>query len=240
MHRLMAIVCLLIALGARGDTFGELKSAVGRLAALQAVRATFSSEVKVKAAGKFANEAMARSLSVDVVHDANGVTITLPQALVEKAGRGSDETAQNAIDGIRAMHIVEALDYRGAFLHMLNCGTVVEEKRVAFRGKPARFLVLALKVPVRKGNSISIGSSKVAEDRLSVWIGEDNLPLAAERSKKMSGGFLIFHSDMQERTSIAFAQAGDRLILARLETTSNGSGMGQTFDEHSVQTVTLH
>jgi hypothetical protein len=240
MHRLMAIVCLFFALAARGDTFGELKSAVGRLGARQAVRATFASEVKVKAAGKFANEAVARSMSVDVVHDMSGVTITVPQALVEKAGRGSDETAQNAIDAIRAMHIVEALDYRGAFLHILNCGTVAEEKRVVFRGKAARLLVLNLKVPLRKGNSISIGSSKVAEDRLSVWVGDDNLPLAAERTRKTSGGFLIFHSDMQERTSITFAQAGDRLILTRLETTSNGSGMSQTFDEHSVQTVTLH
>jgi hypothetical protein len=80
----------------------------------------------------------------------------------------------------------------------------------------------------------------VAEDRLNIWIGDDNLPLAAERTTKSTAGFLFFHSDSSERTSITFAQAGDRLIVARLETSANGSGMGQNFDESSLQTVTVH
>ncbi|HEV7428818.1 MAG TPA: hypothetical protein VGQ46_20895 [Thermoanaerobaculia bacterium] len=46
------------------------------------------------------------------------------------------------------MAIVEALDYRGALLHMLNFATVVEEKRVAFRGET--------RARSSKGNSIAV------------------------------------------------------------------------------------
>jgi hypothetical protein len=240
MRSWMLVVCSLFAVAAQGDTFGELKAAVGRLGARQAVRATYASEVKVKASGKFANEARSRNVSAEVAHDANGITISVPEALVDKASRGLDDAARNAIDAIRAMDIVDALDYRGTLLQMLNHASVAEEKRVAFRGKPARLLVLKLNMPRRKGNEIAIGSEKVAEDRLNIWIGDDNLPLAAERTTKSTAGFLFFHSDSSERTSITFAQAGDRLIVARLETSANGSGMGQNFDESSLQTVTVH
>jgi hypothetical protein len=240
MRQLMVVVCALFAVAGRADTFGDLKSAVGRLTARQAVRATFAAEVKVKASGKFANEASARTISIEVAHDANGITIAVPQALVDKASRGSDDVARNAVDSIRGMAIVEALDYRGALLHMLNFATVVEEKRVAFRGKTARLLVLALKVPPRKDNTIVIGSVKTAEDRLSLWISDDNLPLAAERTTKTTAGFLLFHSDTQEHTTMTFAQAADRLILSRYETSANGSGMGQNIAETEVQTVTVH
>src|SRR4051794_20929142 len=184
MRQWMVVVCALFAFAGRADTFGDVKSAVGRLTARQAVRATYAAEVKGKASGKFANEASARTISIEVAHDANGVTIAVPQALVEKASRGSDDAARNAVDSIRPIAIVEALDYRGPVPPMLNFGTVVEENRVAFRGRRARLSVAALKVPPRKDSSIVIGSVKPAADRLSLWIGDDNLPLAAERTTK--------------------------------------------------------
>ena len=240
MLRRTAIACALLALTARADTLGDLKTAVGKLGARQPVRATFAAETNVKASGKFANEARARNINIEVAHDANGVTITVPQPLVEKATHGSDDSARNAIDAIHGMNVVEALDYRGSLLHMLMNAKVAEEKRVAFRGRPARLLVLALNEPQRKRDSIVIGSVKTAEDRLSLWISEDNLPLAAERRTKTTAGFLFVHSDSSERTSITFGQSGDRLIVTRLETSGSGGGMGQNFDATSVQTVTVH
>jgi len=131
MRQWLVVVCALFAVAGRADTFGDVKSAVGRLTARQAVRAMYAAEVKVKASGKFANEASARNISIEVAHDANDITIAVPQALVEKASRGSDDAARSAVDSIRAISIVEALDYRGALLHMLNFATVVEEAPTA-------------------------------------------------------------------------------------------------------------
>ncbi len=241
MWRLIAVACALFALGARANTLGDLKSAVGRLAARQPVHATYATDTAMKASGKFANESSTRRVTAEVGQDANGVTITIAQALIEKAGPGAGaDDAKNEISGIRSMEIVEALNYRDALLHLLNYSTVAEEKRVPFRGRTARLLVMTVKEPLRKEGGINIGSVKSTEDRLSVWIGDENLPLAAERVQKIIVGFLMFKSESVNRTSLTFAQAGDRLILARLETSANGSAMGQSVDATSVQTLTVH
>jgi hypothetical protein len=242
MRRMLAIAISLLALRAEADTLGDLKAALGRLSARQPVRATYATDISVKASGKYANETSSRTATAEVAHDASGVTITIAQALIEKAhgGAAPDDAAQSEISSIRSMNVVEALDFRESLLRMLNYGAVVEEKHVAFRGRPARLLVLKLNVPRQKRNSITIGSVKVDEDRLSLWIGDGGVPLAAERMQKTTAGFLMFHADTANSTSFTFAQAGDRLILARLETRANGSALGQKIDESSVQTMTVH
>lgn len=229
-------------LSAHADTLGDLKGALTRLTARQPVRATYSSESLVKASGRFSNQTSAGTVAVEVAHDAKGVTITIPQSLVEKASAGAaaNEAAQNALGSIRSTNIVEALDYRESLLAMLNSAKVVEEKRLVFRGKPARLLVLKLTMPTRRRNTISLGTVKVAEDRLSVWVADDNLPIAAERSRKTTAGFLVFTARTAQRTTFSFAHTAGRLILARLETTTNGSAVGQKIDESSVQTITVH
>jgi len=247
MKRLMGILCVLVALPADADTIGDLKSAVNRLEAKQPVRATYATELAVKTAGRFANEKTERNVSVEVVQDASGVSITIPQALIDKASQEAhsrsgewDNAARNAIASISSINVVEALDFSDSLMGMLNYGAVIEEMRVAFRGRTARLLVLKLSQPPRTKNGIQIGSVKVDQDRLNVWVGDDNLPLAAERIQKTTGGFMIFHADSASRTSYTFAHTADRLILTRLETSVSGSGMGQNVDTSSVQTMTLH
>jgi hypothetical protein len=51
---------------------------------------------------------------------------------------------------------------------------------------------------------------------------------------------MMFHAQHVARSSYLFAHTDDRLILTRLETSGSGSGMGQSFAESSVQTMTLH
>jgi hypothetical protein len=220
---------------------------MNRLSARQPVRATYSTEVAVKTEGRFSNEKTGRTLSVEVGQDATGVSIIIPQTLIDKASEevhsrsgAFDNDAQNAIASISSFNVIEALDFRHALLGMLNLASVTEEKRVAFRGRPARLLVMKLSDPPRKKNVIQIGSMKIDENRLSLWVGDDNLPLAAERVQKTSVGFMMFHAQHAARSSYLFAHTADRLILTRLETSGSGSGMGQNFDESSVQTLTLH
>lgn len=239
MHRLSTVVALSLSLSASGDTLSDVRAAVGRLQARQPVRATYAAETSVRASGRFANETQAQKVAAEVTHDASGVTILLPQALVEKATK-LDSNAQETIASLRTMTVVEALDYRDSLLEMLKGAVIVEERRMLFRSRPARRLVLKLNAPVRRRGSIIIGSVKVKEDRLTFWVGDDNLPLAAERVRSTRSGFLMFHADSTNHTGFTFSSAGDRLILARLETRSSGSAIGQKIDEASVQTVTVH
>jgi hypothetical protein len=236
------VLAVSFALPLHGDSLGDLRSAVSRLNARQPVRATYAVDSTTKTSGKLANQTSVRTVTAEVSQDGRGVTITIPQELVEKATRGPDrDDSLNSMDGIRSSSVIEALDYRAPLLELLQYAKVVEERRVAFRGAQVRRLVLELDIPqTEKKNQISLGSSKVAEDRLAVWIGDDHYPLAAERARKTSGGFMMIRTNMTTRTSLTFVRAGDRLVLARRETASDGSMMGTKIDESSVQTVTVH
>jgi hypothetical protein len=241
---MMGLVCALIAASAGADTLADVRAAVGRLTAKAPVRATYATQENGKAAGRFANDVSARSLSLEVTHDANGVTIVIPQTLLDKANqasrdRSANNTAQSAIDSARIGSIIATLDYRDHLLAMLDGATLIEEKRAFFRGSTVRLLVVKVNPPKRKKNTVEIGESK-SDRRLSLWIGDDNLPIAGEENEKTTAGFMMFKGTHEGRTSYNFTHSGDRLVLTREEGISSGSGMGQTFEEKFVQTVTLH
>ncbi|MEA2568483.1 MAG: hypothetical protein QOI24_484 [Acidobacteriota bacterium] len=245
MKQLLGVVCALVAMRAGADTLFDVKATVNRLAAKTPIHATFALQRNVKTAGRFANDNTARNLSVEVTHDASGMTFVIPQPLLDKASQEShthaeDNAAQSAIDSISPGAIVEAIDFRDRFISMVEGSTVTEEKRVVFRGKPARLLVLKLSTVKRKHkNSVEIGDSK-SDQRLNLWIGDDNLPIAAERTEKTTAGFMMIKATHEARTNYTFAHTADRFFVARVETNGSGSGLGQNFEESSVQTVTLH
>lgn len=237
-----SLLVALLARPATADTLAQLKAAVARMTANEPLRATWSADGSVKAAGKLANDTSKRTISATIVDDANGLSVTIPRTLSEKAARGParDEGALSAIDSIRFSSLVEAIDFREPMLDLLNHAKRVDEKRTVFRGRPARQLTLTLDVPRRKKrNEVVIGNVKVAEDRLHVWVGDDGFPLAAERVRRTKAGFLIFSAESTSRTSYTFGRAGDRLLLTRLESSSAGSALGTKIDEASVQTLSV-
>ena len=232
----MKTLLLFAAIDVSADTLADVKSAVARLGARKPVRATFTTEAVVKAAGRFANDNTMRKASVEVAQDEGGVTITIPAALIGRA----EKQGEDLIGSIRTIPIVEALDYRKPLLELLDHATLLEEKRTTLAGRPARLLVLKLTPPPKKeSNSIRIGSVK-SEERMSLWVGEDSLPIAAERSEKSSAGFLMFRASGSSLTRYAFAHTSDRLILTREESDDSGSAMGQNVQRRGVQTLTLH
>jgi hypothetical protein len=237
MKRLLVWISAFVPIAAGADTLGDMKAALSQLAARPPVQATYSLEQHVKAEGRFGNDKTERRLSLEVAQNASGISITIPQDLLDKA-------AHNAGDGslaaIRPSSVVDALDFREALLTMLDGARVVAEQRLPFRGQPARRLALTLKPrPRTEGGRITIGSV-TTEDQMDVWIGDDHLPIAAERVKKTTGGFLFIKGTFVGRTSYTFAHAPGRLIVARMVSTDTGSGMGQNIDSSAVETLTLH
>jgi hypothetical protein len=73
-----------------------------------------------------------------------------------------------------------------------------------------------------------------------VWVGADNLPLAAERAQKATAGFMMFHGDTATKKSWHFMRKDDHLVVARFEELGSFSGFGQKGDAHSVDVVTVH
>jgi hypothetical protein len=240
---MIGMMCTLVALRAGGDTLGDVRAAVSRLSAKTPVRATFASRQFSKASGRFANENVQRNVSAEVAHDAAGVSIIVPQTLLDEVSRArsrGDASAQNLIGEIGTIAITEALDFRDSLLAMLDHAVVTREERIPFQGKPARHLLLKLQPRTAKqSGTIEIGTVKT-DDELSLWIGDDSLPLAAERTQKTAAGFMFFHATYAGRSSYTFTHTANRLMILRLETSGNGSGMGQNIETTNVLTLTLH
>lgn len=235
MKTTLALVCVLAAAPVGADTLSDVKAAVGRLHAKESVRAVFSTEASVKAEGRFANDNTKRKAAVEVTQSPAGITITLPAAMLDEAAKIGDDV----IGSIRTIDIAEALDFRRALLEILQHSTIVEEKRVRMNGRPARLLDLKVTQPPKKeANTIRIGSVK-SDVSMKLWVGDDDLPIAADRSEKTSAGILMVRANSTSRTLYTFGHTADRLILARVETSDKGSAMGQAVQRNGVQTLTL-
>jgi hypothetical protein len=244
MRTLVASLVVFIAASASADTLSDLKNAVMRLQARQPVRATWRSEMTMKSAGRFSTANAARSVTAEVTHDGSGLAILIPQSLVDQASRtdgAQNEEAVNALGSINASQILNLLDHRNSLVTLLTHATVIAERREPYEGRSARVLDLRLNVPLLKSKStIQIGSVKVTEDLLRVWVADNGLPLAAHRTRKTTAGFLMFHADAGQQTRLTFATAGDRLVITREEMNGSGSGLGQSVDGRSVETLTIH
>jgi hypothetical protein len=243
MKRLFVMMCALFALRAGADTLGDVRNAVSRLSAKPPVRATFLAKQFTKASGRYANEKAEQSVSAEVTHDAAGVSITLPQTLLDEVSRArnkGDSSKLGLIGSIQTIPITEALDFRDSLLAMLENAIVKRDERAAFHGSPARRLVLTLRPRTAKdSNTIQIGTVKT-DDEMTLWIGDDSLPLAAERVQKTTAGFMFLHGTYAGRSNYTFAHTPNRLMVARLETNDSGAGMGQNVEKTAVQTLTLH
>jgi hypothetical protein len=242
MKRLIGMMCTLAALRAGADTLGDVRAAVSRLSAKPPLRATFQSKSFSTASGRLGNDKAQRNVSVEVAHDAAGISITVPQTLLDEVSRArnrGDASAQNLIGSIGAIAIADALDFRDSLLAMLDHAVVTREERIPFQGKPARHLLLKLQPRPKQSGTIDIGTVKT-DVELSLWIGDDSLPLAAEHTQKGTAGFMFFHATYAGRASYTFAHTANRLMVVRLEMSGNGAGLGQNVETTNLQTLTLH
>jgi hypothetical protein len=240
MRRLFLVLC--IALPISADTLSDVKAALGKLDARAPMRVTWSHESNDQTSGKFANDKTSDRVSVDAALDAGSFRVEIPRALLDKAGeeaRTSRGETRRSLSNVSAVRISEDLDYADSFTGLLNTGTVTEEKRVMWNGAPARLLVLHLKEPKHE-HEINLGKVTFPENRLSVWIGADDVPLAAEHVQKTSAGFLMFHGDSTIKESWHFVRKDDHFVVARFEEWSSFSGLGQKGEGHTVVTVSIH
>jgi hypothetical protein len=240
MRRLIVVLC--IALPMSADTLSDVKAALGRLTARTPMRVTWSHESNDTTSGKYANDKSSGRVSVEAVQDAGSFRVEIPRALLDKAAgeaHAARGDTRRALDSVSPVGISEDLDFADSFTGLLNTGTVREEKRVMWNGAPARLLVLQLKEPKRE-REITLGKVTFTENRLNVWIGADDVPLAAEHLLKVSAGFLMFHGDSSTKKSWHFTKKDDHFVVARYEDWTSFSGLGQKGEGHTVVTVSIH
>jgi hypothetical protein len=245
--RRLAALAFFLTLNARADVVTDMRAAVSQLHATKPIHVSIDVQNSRKNEGRFANQQFTGTASLDVVEDDAGLHITFPRAILERADRESREHTADprkttptraAVNDTQATEIADAVDFAGPFLRLIDTAKRVSESRGVREGRPVRVVVLKL-TPKLPPEATSIFSVKFTEDQMTVWLGDDNLPLAAERIQRGTAGFMFIKGSMMNRSSWTFAHIADRLIVLRDDSLYAGAGFGQKGEGRNVQVVTV-
>jgi hypothetical protein len=247
MRRFAAPVLLFLTLNARADAVADMRAAISQLRATKPIHVSIDVQRSRKNEGRFANQQFTGTASLDVVEDEAGMRITFPRAILERADRESREHTADprkttptraAINDTQPTEVADAVNFAGPFLRLVDSAKKVSEMRGMRDGRPARIVVLKLS-PKLPPEATSIFSVKFTEDQMTVWLGDDNIPLAAERIQRGTAGFMFIKGQMTNRSSWTFTRYADRLVVLRDDSSYAGSGFGQKGEGRSVQVLTV-
>ncbi len=228
---------------ARADELAELAAALARFPATDEVQGTLELQVtRQSTEERWADQSRA---VVEVEESAQGLRVGLPrsgsrQALQELRAQILDPSKRtptyNALQALSLNEVSGDLDCAAVLAQDISLAHLVEIKAAAYLGKPARLVVLTLPPRLSEEARKHI---KTAESRLSIWVGSDGLPLAAEKIEHTKGRFLVLFFESLRKQSWAFARKGNRLFATRHEVSDSASGMGQDYRSSTVALLNL-
>ena len=228
---------LVCAVSLRADSFADMKAAVSSLRGTASIQAALEIQRTEIDREKKPAQTSAAGAAVDALVDGSGLHISYTPALLTRAAKEQADQQANgelqaptarAVAELGPLPIAERLDFGRVLLGMLGRAAVVSEKRVVYEGRPARLLALKLNTLVPK---TSIGHVELLEDSMNLWIGDDNVPLAAQRMERYSGGILFIKGEGTQANRWVFVRKDDRLVATRTESKSTSSGFGEHQDE---------
>jgi hypothetical protein len=237
---------LAIAVPLAAEPLAEIRALLGKLTAREPIRATYEVQRTVVSEGKFDNDKVNGKATLELEGGGGEVRVIVPRPLLEQIAREQEARAQNvelptpAADTLSQLDPLEtsnAIDFAPTLLRLLNGAKIVSDAQSTFQGKPARALVLRLADRLQKKDA---GRLKIGENRLTLWLGPDLMPIGAEHLLHAKVSVLFLKMEMKQKKSWYFAQIADRLVRVRHESTENNSGMGQKANESLVATVRVH
>jgi hypothetical protein len=235
-------IALLLATPVFADAISDVRGALGRLTAREPIRCTYELQRTVSNEGKFDNDKFTGKLTLDLEADASGVRISLPRTLLDQVGREQDAEARNpkenmptvnALNELQPVEAAQATDFAPVLIRMLEGAKVVSDGAGTWGGKPVRVMVFRLLDEPHDG----AGKVTVAENKLTLWLGTDLVPLAAEHLAAGKFSFLIFKGESKQKQSWHLTRVADRLVPLRREFSRTSSGMGQKGNESVVAVV---
>ena len=236
---------LILALPLHADALTDLRTALGKLTAREPVRATYEVQRVVNNAGKFDDDKFTGKAAIDIEGDGAGVRLIYSRPLLDQIARELEARSRDpklsvpTIDAIAQMGPLVASDALNAVPSLLNLlidAQLVEDRTGTLQGKPARVVILKL---ANKSYS-KAGKVTMLENKLTLWLNSENVPLAAEQVRDVKFSILFFKGQQKMKQSWHYAQVGDRLVRVRLELSEVSSGMGQNGNESTVATLRVH
>jgi hypothetical protein len=234
-----------LALPAAAEPLADLRAALSRLSATQPIRATYELQRSVNNEGKFGNDKFSGKVTVEVEADANGFRILFPRTLLDQIAREQTAESKNpkqttptvsAVQELDPVETSQALDFAPSLLRQIEGAKVVSDGAGTWQGKPVRVLILRIADEPHDG----AGKVTVLENKMTLWLGTDMVPLAVEHIGAGKFSFLVFKGEARQKKSWHLSRVADRLVPHRHESTETSSGMGQKGNESVVATVKVH
>ena len=241
----IALITLFIALPLYADGLADVRAALGRLTGRDPIRATYEVQRVVDNKGKFSNDKFTGKAVIHLEANADGLRVQYSRPLLEEMEREQKAKARepkkptptvSAVNQMGALSVADAVDYAPTLLHLLDGSKLVEDRAGTWGGKPSRIVIFRL--ADKRENDI--GKMTVLENKLTLWLGSDDVPLAAELVRNAKFSFLIFKGDWKTKRSWHFGRFGDRLVRMHHEEHESGSGLGQKGNASLIATVRVN
>ena len=237
------MLSLLLMAAISGDALSDLRATLTQLAATSPAHGTF--EVESTSSNSEEQQAFQGKAAVGFAIDDAGLRVLYPKATLTQANQearaeASDPERQtpvrSGVDRIHALHLGDLLNASSMLTIQLLNAQLIEAKPAAYRGKPARLVVLKVTPRLSKSESKHV---KKIDSTLSVWLGDDGLPLAAERKLYLKASFMLLSFEQNRTEKWDYARSGDRLVAVRYEENEKSDGFGQHNVTHAVEVVRL-
>jgi hypothetical protein len=230
------------AASARADTLADVKRTLAALRGTAAVNATFESRHTNKARGRFFTQDLNQHSVAEVHGGEDGISVRLSRAMLERmraqraAGRRDENDASERAGDVPPGQVAELLDFAPTLQAMLALAVPVGEREAAVGGTPARLLVFKIRPERSPSKDVKLESKG---DDLSLWVGRDGVPLAAERKAQFSVGVLFLKATGNASEKWSFVRRDDRLIVVRHERATSGGGLGESSEGLETQSIAL-
>ncbi|MEA2328195.1 MAG: hypothetical protein QOE68_3154 [Thermoanaerobaculia bacterium] len=239
----ISLFVLLVPAIAAADGLTDLRAILGRMPATTPVHGTL--DVTSTSRSNEDEKADEGRATVGFEIGEPGLHIIYPRTMLAQATQEARAEARdpekstpvrNGASHVRPLHVAELLDGAAALSILLESAQFVQNKPAIVGGRPAHLLSFKLVPKLSKSESKHV---KKVDGALSVWVGDDGTPLAAEETTSIKAGFLLINFDVDQKHHWTYARSGDRLVVTRYESNDKSDGLGQHSTSHTMETVRL-
>lgn len=243
MKRLSIAVVALLPTLLHADALIDLRTTLAQMAATTAVHGTF----EIESTSKDSDDAQAfpGKAAVGFEIDERGLRIIYPNAMLAQAIQEARAEAvdperqtpvRSGVGRVQALKLVDLLNASSKLTTELLSAQLIDVKPSTWRAKPARIISMRLSPKLSKNESKHI---KKYDSTLSVWVGDDGVPLAAESKVYVKASLMLISFEQNQTEKWEYARAGDRLVTVRDEQDQKSDGFGQHNATHVVEVVRL-
>ena len=237
----LSLFVLLLPSISAADGLTDLRATLGRFPATTAVHGTL--DVTSTSRSDDHDKAEDGKASVGFEIGDGGLHIIYPKAMLIQATQEARAEARdperstpvrNGASHVRPLHVAELLDGAAELNVTLESAQFIQAKPASLGGRPAHLLTFKIVPKISKSDSKHV---KKVDGSLSVWVGDDGTPLAAELSTSVKASFLLISFEVDQKKSWTYARNGDRLVVTRYEANDKSDGLGQHTTSRTVEMV---